>query len=93
MIIFFFVVKKKDCREVVRILNASKEAFDQEVNVCKSRIMFSKNTRELDKREATKILGFTRIMQNDCYLGLPLFFGRGKVKELRFIKERIWQRV
>ena len=55
--------------------------------------MFSNNTMEVDRREATKVLCISRSMENDSYLGLPLLFGRSKVKELWYIKERLWQRV
>ena len=75
--------------EMIRILAVYRQASGQEVNVSKSRIMFSKNTRTSDRQLATGILGIQRSMEHDSYLGLLLLFGRSKAKELRYIKERI----
>ena len=55
--------------------------------------MFSKNTSEVDRKASTEILGISRTMEFDSYLGLPLMFGRNKTKELRFIKDRLWQKI
>ena len=55
--------------------------------------MFSKNTSEVDRKASTEILGISRTMEFDSYLGLPLMFGRNKTKKLRFIKDRLWQKI
>ena len=72
--------KKGDCQEVLRILTVYKHASGQEVNLDKSGLMFSKNTVETDKIMVREVLGICRPMENDCYLGLPLMFGRSKAK-------------
>ena len=72
----------------MKILNAYKQASRQEVNVGKLGILFSKKTSVTDMSMAMRVLGIQRSMEQDCYLGLPLLFGRSKEKELRNIKER-----
>ena len=79
--------------ELMRILEVYKQAFRQEVNVNKSGIMFSKITSETDRQTAIEIMRIQRSMEHDNYLGLPLMFGRSKAKELRYIKERVEQRI
>ena len=75
--------------KVLEILDIYKQASGQEVNVDKSSIMFSNNTNDADKNMTKNLLKIHRSMANDSYLGLPLLFGRGKAKELRYIKEKI----
>ena len=85
--------KRDDYREVMKILTVYRLASGQEVNIDKLRIMFSRNTRESDRRTTKEVLGIQRSMEHDCYLGLPLLFGRSKAKELRCIKDMLWSRV
>ena len=77
----------------MRILSAYKNASGQEVNLSKLGIMFSKNTSEVDRKASIEILSISRLMESDSYLGRPLMFGRNKAKELRFIKDRVWQKI
>ena len=56
----------------------------------KSRVIFSKNTSEVAKAEARRILNINKVLEIDQYLGLPLMIGRSKCLEFRYIKERIW---
>ena len=51
-------------------------------------ILFNSNTNEVDRQKVAEtwvISGY--------YLGLPLLFGRSKAKDMRYIKERLWQKV
>ena len=59
----------------------------------KSGIMFSNNTNEADKNMAKSLLEIHRSMANDNYLELSLLFGKGKAKELRYIREKIQARI
>ena len=77
----------------MHILLVYKNALGQKVNLSKSGIMFSKNTSEVDRKTSIEILGISRLMESDSYLGLPLMFGRNKSKELRLIKDRLWQKI
>ena len=63
------------------------------VNTNKSGIMFSTNTSISDKETAMNILNIHRLLENDCYLGLPLLFSRNRKREFRAIKERLWARI
>ena len=85
--------QRRDCLELLRILIVYKLASSQEVNLDKSRLMFSKNTGATDKLMVKEVLGISRSMQNDSYLGLPLMFERSKAKQVRSIKEKLWCRV
>ena len=91
--LLFSRAKKEDCMELVRMLEVYKQASGHEVNVSKSGIMFSKNTASADRQRAMEILRISRSMEQDNYLGLPLMFERCKATELRYIKEKVGQRI
>ena len=91
--LFFYRAKEDECKELVRILDLYNRASRQEVNVRKSGMLFSKNTSVESRRMVMEVLGFQRSMENECYLGMPLLFGRSKAKDLRSIKERIRSKV
>ena len=79
--------------ELMRILKVYRQASGQEVNMEKSRILFSKNTKSGDKELVKEILGVQRSMEQDIYLGLPIMFGKSKAREFRGIKEKLVARV
>ena len=91
--LFFGHANEDDCKEIVEILEVYKRGLGQKVNVRKSGILFSKNTREEDRSKANEILGIHRTMERDMYLGLSLLFRRSRSKELRNIKEKVWVKI
>ena len=91
--LFFCRAKEDECKELVRILDLYNRASGHEVNVRKLGLLFNKNTSEKNRKREMKVLGFQRSMEKDCYLGLPLLFGRSKAKELKSIEERIRAKV
>ena len=60
------------------------------VNLDKSGILSSSNTRNDDKVLAMFALNIHRQLKNENYPGLPFMIGRSKRKEFRTIKERLW---
>ena len=60
--LIFCRAKKRDCREVKKILVVYKSGLGHEVNVSKSGIFFSKNTREDDRNKAKEILEIQKMM-------------------------------
>ena len=59
-----------------------KSGSGQKVNVSKFGIFFRKNTREDDRNKVKEILEIQRMMDQDCYLGMPMLFGKSKVMAL-----------
>ena len=57
------------------ILNLYEECSGQTINVDKSSIVFSKNTKRRDKEVMMTILGLTTEGRNGKYLGLPVYVG------------------
>jgi hypothetical protein len=65
----------------------------QVVNVDKSSIMFSKNTRQADKAALMASLGVSTETWNERYLGLPVYVGQSRSKVFAYLKDRIWKRI
>ena len=91
--LMFCRARSKDCLKLVEILDRYGKASGQVVNTDKSGILFSSNTRNVDRVNSMNILNIQRPMNQDSYLGLPLLFGRSKRRDFRTIKERIGSRI
>lgn len=63
------------------------------INMEKSSIMFSKNTRSEGKELAMEDLQINVEAMNEKYLGLPVYMGRSRSKTFSYIKDRIWKRI
>jgi ribonuclease HI len=75
------------------IFNLYEECSGQMINMEKSSIMFSENSRD-EVREMVKdrLQVFTEAM-NEKYLGLPVYMGRSRSRTFSYIKDRIWKRI
>ena len=91
--LLFCRTKSSDCLKMVAIMKDYELVSGQVINLDKSGLIFSRNTREEDKAEVVRILNISRILEKDKYLGLPLMIGRSKQMEFRYIQERIWARI
>ncbi|KAM0855878.1 hypothetical protein ACQ4PT_049496 [Festuca glaucescens] len=65
----------------------------QIVNVDKSSIMFSKNTRQADRAAMMASLGVSSETWNERYLGLLVYVGQSRSKVFAYLKDRIWKRI
>uniref|UniRef100_A0ACD5X3E3 Uncharacterized protein n=1 Tax=Avena sativa TaxID=4498 RepID=A0ACD5X3E3_AVESA len=75
------------------VLELYEDCSGQTLNVEKTSIMFSKNTKERDKRRMMNQMGVSRESWNERYLGLPVYVGQSKMKTFAYLKDRIWQRI
>jgi hypothetical protein len=75
------------------ILSLYEECSGQTVNIDKSAIVFSKNTKERDKRKMMDMLGIRGEAQNEKYLGLPVYVGKSKTKLFAYLKDRLWSKI
>ena len=67
--------------------------FGQQRNRRKTSLFFSKSTTKATRMEIKKLLGVTKIMHYDKYLGLPSLIGRHKSASFDYIKERVWRKL
>lgn len=63
------------------------------INLEKSSIMFSKNTREEIKALVMEDLQINVEAMNEKYLGLPVYMGRSRSQTFSYIKDRIWKKI
>lgn len=61
----------------------------QAINLHKSSVVFSPNTREADRTRVCNILQVREVATPGNYLGLPMCIGRQKGKAFKFVTERI----
>ncbi|OMO91484.1 reverse transcriptase [Corchorus capsularis] len=89
--ILFLRAKESECKNIVNILKDFGIASGQQVNIDKSSIFFSANTPVRLQADIMNSLGVHKILDKDKYLGLPIMIGRSKVREFRYIKDRLIQ--
>ena len=65
----------------------------QKLNREKTSIFFSKATSEGTREEISNFLGVPEVKEYATYLGLPVVVGRNKKVSLRYIKEKIWNKL
>ena len=68
-------------------------ASGQKLNREKTSIFFSKATSEGTREEISNFLGVPEVKEYATYLGLPVVVGRNKKVSLRYIKEKIWNKL
>ena len=75
------------------ILSLYERASGQKLNREKTSIFFSKATSEGTREEISNFLGVPEVKEYATYLGLPAVVGRNKKASLRYIKEKIWNKL
>ncbi|KAM6583441.1 hypothetical protein CsatB_010443 [Cannabis sativa] len=78
---------------VMELLSYFQQASRQQVNVLKSSIFFSSNTRAEDRTRVCSRMGISEAGDNSTYLGLPNIVGRNKTTLLGFLKERLRKKI
>lgn len=74
-------------------LQLYERASGQRINLDKSGIVFSPNTKPDIIHSITNLLGIPQVVSHDKYLGLPTVVGRNKKEVFSYIKDRIWKRI
>jgi hypothetical protein len=83
----------RDWQHVKEILDIYERASGQKVNLEKTSLFFSRNTREEVRASILQETGFSLTQQYETYLGLPTLVGRSRISTFNFIKTRIWNRM
>jgi hypothetical protein len=86
-------VSEDSSHHLQNILNLYEQCLGQTVNVEKSSIMFSRNTKGREKAAMMNQLGLSRETRNERYLGLPVYVGKSKAKVFGYLKDRMWQKI
>lgn len=63
------------------------------MNLNKSSVFFSPNTKEEDRNSICSVMGINEAGEDSMYLGLPSTLGRNKTVVLGYLKERMRQRI
>ncbi|OMO50989.1 reverse transcriptase [Corchorus capsularis] len=79
--------------EFICILQIYSAASGQAVNFEKSCVVFSSNTNEQVREELAQFLQIPAAEHPGTYLGIPSFWGKTKCEAMKFIKERVVQKV
>jgi hypothetical protein len=86
-------VTDESAQDLQHVLELYEVCSGQTINVEKSSIMFSKNTRNQAKRAMMHRLGLTMEGRNEKYLGLPVYVGKSKMKVFEYLKDRVWKNI
>jgi hypothetical protein len=86
-------VNEESAQNMCDILELYENCSGQTVNIDKSSIYFSKNTKERDKRKMMDALGIAAEAPNEKYLGLPVHVGKSKTKIFNYLKDRLWSKI
>ena len=82
-----------DLHEIQAILSLYERASSQKLNREKTSIFFSKAVSEGRGQEISDFLGVPEVKEYEKYFGLPKVVGRNKKESLRYIKERVWNKI
>ncbi|XP_070672460.1 uncharacterized protein [Malus domestica] len=85
----FLLADKKNCTNLVQLLNEYCSAFGQTVNIQKSNLFFSSNISMDASVELGAIFDMNSISDPNTYLGVPAVWGRSKRQGLAYINDRI----
>jgi hypothetical protein len=87
----------KATRESAKSLQNLLELYEicsgQTINLDKSSIMFSRNTKARHKAHVRSVLNISAEAMTEKYLGLPVHVGRSLSKTFEYLKDRIWKKI
>ncbi|KAL8100581.1 hypothetical protein AgCh_032729 [Apium graveolens] len=83
----------EEANRVMELLRTFKVAAGQKINLDKSSVFFSKNTRSSVKEEVLDSLGMQMADERSHYLGLPSLIGRNKNVVFGYIKDKMRTRI
>jgi hypothetical protein len=82
-----------NAQAVSSILDKYEACSGQVINKDKSSILFSKNTKEWQKREVMDIMHIPTEGLKGRYLGMPSYIGKAKTRTFQYIKEKVWKKI
>ncbi|KAM6571073.1 hypothetical protein CsatA_015153 [Cannabis sativa] len=83
----------REANEVFRLLALFEKATGQQVKYAKSSVFFSTNTTSQAKTLICSKMGIQPASENSKCLGLPSFMNRNKNAVLRYLKDKVRQRI
>jgi hypothetical protein len=90
------VFAKANCREV-KVLNECLDTYcawlGEKINRAKSSVIFSKLVVLDKRRELKNLLNMKKVHPNVKYLGSPLFHSSSKIKDYKFLQEKLESRL
>lgn len=86
---FFFKATGGEATSMKNILTRYEAMSGQAINLQKSAVVFSPNTRDDDRVQVCNILQVREESTPGKYLGLPMFIGRNKSRVFKFLTERV----
>ncbi|KAL6225596.1 hypothetical protein ACLB2K_004445 [Fragaria x ananassa] len=91
--LFFLKASLYNCEALSDTLHLYCTALGQSINVNKSSLYFSPNTRQEIVHLLSLVLNMKVVDDQGMYLGLPTVWGRSKVAALKYVKEKINKRI
>jgi hypothetical protein len=85
--------KREDASQLRSILELYEQCSGQMINKAKSAILFSTNTKSVQRREVKEILEVQKETMNERYLGLPVHVGTSRSEVFAYLKDRVWKRI
>lgn len=86
---FFFIAKISEANSMKSILMRYEKLSGQAINLQKSSVVFSPNTKQVDRAQVCATLLVNEVSAPGNYLGLPMFIGRQKSRVFDFLTERV----
>ncbi len=87
--LLFAEAEQRESRTLLEILKLYEESSGQKINMRKTSIFFSKNTKEEKREELKNLWGAQVSTQYEKYLGMPAMIGRSKGKAFAGLKKRL----
>jgi hypothetical protein len=91
--ILFCKANRVEWRRLLKLINVYEVGSGQKVNLNKTSIFFSRNTKFSRRQEIISLSGLSETQGIDSYLGLASFVGRSINKAFQFIKEKVWRKL
>jgi hypothetical protein len=91
--ILFCKANRVEWRRLLNIISVYEEGSGQKVNLNKTSVFFSRNTKPSRRQEILSLSGLAESHGIESYLGLPCFVGKSRSRAFQFIKEKVWKKL
>lgn len=91
--LLFCKAEANQVQSIRDILTLYESCSGQKINLDKSSIFFSRNTKKEQKEAICEVLPGVTMQDHSKYLGLPLVLGRSKKSIFSYIKERVTKKI
>lgn len=91
--LIFLEANSRCCNNFKDLVLGFSEASGLTINLQKSSLFFSSNTKADMRGEIKNIFGMEEMTEGAKYLGLPMFWGRSKKEAMAFIKDKIMGKI